>query len=544
MSKYIAIDLAPDGIFVVAGSARAGHVKIEQALSWTEADGVAPPTLAGDTAKQIGEQLRDKLKAAGVANAPVLISVGRGRVILKELRYPAVPATEEPALVRFQAMKELSDATDEVVLDYAPLSNGATDGERRSMAVVIRKELFAAIQQMCAAANLKLLAATPRPYAIAAGLARAFASGAVPPPESKADAVAALILGPAGGEFTVARGGEVTFTRDVPGPVATSEPMLLGEVRRNLTMYAGSTPGHPVQGLYVAEAAGGWAGRLRAALGLPVHAYDPLSGSAPDVPEPLRGRFAGAAGLLAAKSAGAIPINFAAPRQPVIEKDPKQKQLLIAAVAVAMFLLAVSVYGFLTLSAADSKLTMLQEEKSDLENQVKKLEPDAKRLDAATKWKSRQVNWLDETFDATDRFREAAAKLGPKDKFFASRLDGHALPPDSKTGKQTSQAKLDVKVAASSLAPVNAFFEAMKGESKYYTGARITYGLAVQGDSSSKEYTIGVAGVKGRTPDQYTRFPNFVPPNRKYYPPSKSTTAVREDSLPKDDPDAEDEDAG
>ena len=82
----------------------------------------------------------------------------------------------------------------------------------------------------------------------------------------------------------------------------------------------------------------------------------------------------------------------------------------------------------------------------------------------------------------------------------------------------------------------------MKGESKYYSGARITYGLAVQGDTSSKEYTIGVAGVKGRTPDQYTRCPDFAPPNRKYYPPSKSTTAVREGSLPKDDPDAEGED--
>ena len=90
--------------------------------------------------------------------------------------------------------------------------------------------------------------------------------GAAPGPELKSEAVAALLLGPAGGEFTVTRTGDVTFTRAEPGPVASSEPMLLGEVRRNLTMYAGSAPGHPVQGLNVAEAAGGWAGRLRAAL--------------------------------------------------------------------------------------------------------------------------------------------------------------------------------------------------------------------------------------------------------------------------------------
>ena len=185
MSKFIAIDLAPDGIYVVAGSARGGHAKVEHALSWTEADGAAPPQLSRETARQIGEQLRDKLKAAGIPNAPVLVSVARGRVILKELRYPAVPPTEEPAVVRFQAMKELSDSPEDVVLDYAPLSNGSPEGERRSMAVVIRKELFSAIQQMCAAANVRLAAVTPRPYAIAAGLNRAFATGAVPRPNRR-----------------------------------------------------------------------------------------------------------------------------------------------------------------------------------------------------------------------------------------------------------------------------------------------------------------------------------------------------------------------
>src|SRR5262249_43999278 len=150
----------PEGIFVVAGSTRGSQAKVEQALSWTDADGEAPPPFSSETAKRIGEQLRDKLRAAGIAPAPVLVSIGRGRVILKELRYPAVPPTEEPAVVRFQAMKELSDAPDDVIIDYTPLSNGAPEGERRSMAVVVRKELFGAIQQMCAAANLRLAAVT------------------------------------------------------------------------------------------------------------------------------------------------------------------------------------------------------------------------------------------------------------------------------------------------------------------------------------------------------------------------------------------------
>jgi hypothetical protein len=543
VSKYIAIDLTPGSIFVVAGSARTGHVKIEQALSWTEADGEAPPALTADTAKRIGETLRDKLKAAGIANAPVLVSVGRGRVILKELRYPVVPAAEEPAIVRFQAMKELSDAADDMVLDYSPLSNGAAEGERRSMAVVIRKELFGAIQQMCVAANLKLAAVTPRPYAIAAGLTRAFASGAVPPPESRTEAVAALLLGPAGGEFTVTRGGEVIFTRDVPGPVASSEPMLLGEVRRNLTMYAGAAPGHPVHGLYVAEASGSWAGRLRAALGLPVHAYDPLNGSVPEIAEALRGRFAGAAGLLAAKAAGAFPINFAAPRQPVVTKDPKRKQLVVAALAVVFFLLCLSAYGYLALSSAENRLTTLQAEKSDLENRVKLLEPDAKRLDAASKWKARGVNWLDELFDNTDRFREAAEKLRPTDKFYATSFEGHAIPPDTKTGKQTSQAKMQIHIGANHKGGPEAFYQLVRGESKYYSGTLITYGLAVQGDPSAKDHTVSTL-VKSRTPDQYTRYPSFAPLVRENYLPGKGSGTRKETTRPKDKPDAEDEDDG
>jgi hypothetical protein len=397
------------------------------------------------------------------------------------------------------------------------------------MAVVIRKELYGAIQQMCAAANLRLVAVTPRPYAIAAGLMRAFAAGAVPGPELKSEAVAALLLGPAGGEFTVARAGDVTFTRDVPGPVATSEPMLLGEVRRNLTMYAGSAPGHSVQGLYVAEAAGGWAGRLRAALGIPVHAYDPLNGGAPEVPEPLRGRFAGAAGLLHAKAAESIPINFAAPRQPIVTKDPNQARLIVAALAAVLLLAVGGFYGYLKLSAADDNLTNLQRRKTDLEKETKALEPDAKRLDAATKWKARQVNWLDEIFDATDRFREASAKLRANQRMSASLFKGSALPPDSKTGKQLSQAKVDLKVSSTAIEPVNAIVDSMRQrESKYYVGADKTYGSSTQGDYSSKDYTIS-ARVNGRPSDEYTRFPVFVPPVRKYYPPTK---AMMRDSAP------------
>ncbi len=517
MSKYIAIDLAPEGVFVVAGTARGGQVKVEQAISWTDADGEAPPLLTADTAKRIGEQLRERLRAAGIGQVPALVSVGRGRVILKELRYPAVPPTDEPALVKFQAMKELSDSPEDVVLDYTPLSNGTPEGERRSMAVVIRKELYAAIQQMCVSANLKLAAVTPRPYAIAAGLSRAFATRAVEPPEAKSDAVATLVLGSAGGEFTVVRNGEVTFSSDVPGPVATSEPMLLGDIRRKLTMYAGTAPGHPVQSLYVAESAGGWASRLRAALGLPVSAYDPLNGSVPDVPETLRGRFAGAVGLLAAKAADAVPINFVTPRQPRVAKDPKKAQMLIGAAAVLLLLLGGGIYGYVALSAADDNFGRLQMQKTSLEEDIKRMEPDSKRLEAARKWQSRRVNWLDEMY-------ETSTRLPTSDKFFVSSFEGKPGPIDQKGNQPSGQGVLTLKATSRSLETVAGIAEALHREPKFYSGISTTTGGFAREDSQAKEYTV-LTRVNGRTPDQFTTMATFKPPSRANYPPKNGAAA-------------------
>ena len=95
-------------------------------------------------------------------------------------------------------MKEIAENADEIVLDYAPIVEGGADptAERRAMAVVVRKDFFGAVQTMVAAAGLKLVAVSPRPYAVAAGLAQALATGlwpsldVLPPAERAATGVA------------------------------------------------------------------------------------------------------------------------------------------------------------------------------------------------------------------------------------------------------------------------------------------------------------------------------------------------------------------
>jgi hypothetical protein len=517
LSRYLAIDIEAQGLFVVAGHARAGR-HVEHALAWVPGDDHGPPPLTPDTAKAVGEQLRDRLKAAGVAAAPVLVAVGRDKVILKELRHPPVPPAEEAAVVRFQALKEITESADDVVIDYVPLGTGAADplAERRAMAVVVRKDVFNAVQTMCAAAGLKLAGVSPRPYAVAAGLGLALASGAAHHPSATTDAVAVLTLGPQGGEFTVVRGGQVGFTRSIPAPVLANDALLVGEVRRNLTVYGSQSPDHPIREVYVAEPEdllGGWASRLRAGLSVPVYAFDPLGAEAAAVPPALRGRFAGAAGLLAGQAADALPINFAAPRQALVAVNPHRRQIALAALAAAVLVVGGAAFGFFLVSAADRDLAARQAEKASLEKELADAEPNRKRLEAADAWAGREVNYLDELFDMTDRFPAG-------DQLRAVEFKGTAIPPNIKTGKQDHQANFELKVGAKKAEAASNLATAIErdnvGGKKYYVGTQnTTGGLDTHPGVQHNQLFTLTTKVNRRPPAEYTDAPAFSPPPRR-----------------------------
>jgi hypothetical protein len=500
--NFIALDLDSQGLYAVAGAAR-GTPKVTHALAWTGDE--PPPPLTAETAKSIGEQLRDRLKDAGVAPAPVLVTVGRDRIILKELRYPPVPAVDEPAVVRFQALKEMSESPDDIVLDYTPL--GETAEERRSMAVVIRRDLFTSIQAMCAAAGLKLAGVTPRPYAIAAGLGRAL-SGAHENPD---EAVGALILGPAGGEFTVVRRGAVTFTLAIPAPVIASQQMLVAQVRRNLVVYAGQHPGHPVRALFVSEVDGEWVPRLAAAVGVPVHGYDPLAGALPGVPDEVRGRFAGAVGLLAGRAADALPINFASPRQPQTAKDPAKRKLAFVGLAALLFLFVAGAGGMWWVAQGDDRIADLTRQRDELKDRVGKGGPDANRLKAIDGWQKREVVWLDELHDL-------AKRMPADDSVRVSSFVATPLPV-GKDGKQEAQARLELKLASTNTASATALETAIVRDNttpnKFYVGTFHTGGgIGPLSTGKHNQMVTIITKVNRRDPGQFEPTPMFAPVKR------------------------------
>jgi hypothetical protein len=390
LARFLALDWDQQQLHVVAGDVRGGAVTFRRAALWREE---RSPDPAG--AEELGRLLRQRLKEAGIGAAPVLACVGRDRVVLKEVRYPAVPEAEEPAIVRFQALKELTDPADEVVLDYAPV--GESNGERRAVVLVLRRDLLAAYQKLCQAAGLKLAGLTPRPF----GLAAAAAAPVVP-----ADVPAALVAAGEGwAEFCVVRGGTILLARPL-----TPGTGLAAEVRRNLAVFAGHAASARVEAVYVAGTANSpLTRRLADALDLTVHAFDPFGGATGDMlPAGERGSFAGAAGLLLAEAQPrGLAVNFVQPRQPAPPQRVNPR--LVAAVAAAALLVIGGgvALGRSFLDARSRENEALAAERSAVDTQLAAARESLRHLQALDAWEG--PVWLDELYDLAARVKDVDA---------------------------------------------------------------------------------------------------------------------------------------
>ncbi len=401
MSRYIAIDVDAAGLFVAAGFAKGNSVRVEQALPLTD----DPRPLTADTAPELARRLKEVLAASRTPAAPVLLCVGRDRVVIKDVRHPKTGPAEEPAVVRFQAQRDLAEAADTLHLDYVPLPAPAGADDKRATAVFVKRDLYNAARTMCELAGLKLAGFTPRPYATAAAVRRAVAAGTVTPPETPAAPVGVLSLWDGGGEFVVYHGEHMVFSRSVSGMALQSETGLVGEAKRSLAAFASQSPRERLDALYLCEghAGGSFAARLQQSLPVPVHPFDPLAGSsaADAVPTHLRGRFASAVGLLAARGHGPLPINFVTPRQPRAEPS-KSRSWVIVGLLFALLVAAGAGGGLFFLhTGLTLRLAKANADKKMAEEQIAVEKKNLNRLKAVDDFRKRDVNWLDTLYDIT-----------------------------------------------------------------------------------------------------------------------------------------------
>jgi hypothetical protein len=505
LARYLAIDGDHAPMHVAAASVSRGSVKVEKAITWIEAQ---PITSAN--AAEMGKRLKERLKEAGFAPAPVLVCIGRDRVIVKEVKYPPTPPADEPAVVRFQASKELTESPDEVVIDYFPLPAADANGERRAAVVVVRRDVVQAYQALCAAAGLRLSAITPRPVATVAALQRAIATGAVNPVESLSAAVAVLTRGERWAELSIARGGQVVFTRTLSGPALTSETALLGELRRNLTVYAGQNPQNQVQALYVAEAdsPGGWSGRVRAGLSVPVYAFDPLAGVPSDTTPEHRGAFAGLSGMFALfAQAAEVPINFAAPREPKPPKDPNKRLVALAAPIMVLLLGAGIGWGIMLRMDKEKEIARLINEKTSLDQDLAKYEEDSKRIKALDDWIGRGVVLEDEIYDLVCRFPDPAGTR-------LQTLTINAREPE-KNAKTRYVSHIEMKVETEDGKAIDRMLSEMVKDRHYRVDPKEPKGASGFGSTRFNQVFMVRADVEHRSPKEYIRTLNVSPPPRR-----------------------------
>jgi Tfp pilus assembly PilM family ATPase len=431
LPRFLAIDWEQQHLHVVQAGTVRGGIRVEQALTWT-----FPETLNPASAESLGKKLREALREANVPTAPVLACVGRECVILKELRYPAVPASEEPAIVRFQASKELTESLEDVIIDFTPMGNGSDTGERHALAVIVRKEVVSSLQGLCRGLGMKLLAVTPRPSAVIGALERSR------PKQAPLGTVEALLtMGSRWADLGILRGQTLLFARSL-----ALGPGLAAEVKRSLTVFNAGADSD-VHSLFVASDGDETVlcGKLHDLLGLPVQQIDSfLPGDGIQIDKARRGRFTAAIGLLQRWADNPeLGINFVSPKEPKPATDPRQRQKIFAGVMAAVVLLFVFIFGFVMLERKAGRQAELEAELKDLNGQFTGMAQEAANINALKDWDNTSISWLDELYDLTARFpnqkgfRLTSLTASPltkktvKDKYVASAtLNGVAPAAD------------------------------------------------------------------------------------------------------------------
>lgn len=505
MARFLALDADLSVVHVLTGQVKGGHVRLER---WFQID-VGNP-LSVSSAEDIGRTLRSRLKEEKIAPAPLLGVLGRDRVVLKELRIPAVAPHEEPPLVRFQALKELAEAGDDVVLDYVPIGPMSPEG-RRVQVFSARKELIKAFQRLAEAAGLNLQAVIPRPFALLAGWYQTVQSGLVPAPESPEAPIALLALADKWGEFLIVRKGAMAMSRSLAGPALVSDSALLGEIRRNLALDSNQNPNDPIRALYLAEAdtLGGRRERLQNSFAFPVYAYEPSVGIA--VPEGLGGTMAGLVGLLALQAKPDTAPNFIKPRQPKPPADPAKRLLTLAASFTAVCFLAFVMYAVYQVRIRTQQVELLAADAARYEEMVRALDPDWKKFKALEEWAATDVNWLDELYEMTARMKDTenvrlkSITVTPLDDRTTTRKPSATKPESAKQNAIYAFTMTIVGLAKAERA-VNALMAEMVAEGLYRVYAKTTKGLPprLAATGFDQEFTTKVE-VQKRQPEQYTR---------------------------------------
>jgi hypothetical protein len=330
-----------------------------------------------------------------------VVALGRDRIILKDIRYPAVSAAEEPAVIRFQAARELTDASDDLIIDYCPMGDPIANGQKRALVVIGRRDLIGAYQTIAKTAGLKLQAITPRSFGLVACLNRLAGTSVLTPTYSADEAAAVVSVSENWAEFCIVQRDSLVFSR-----FYSTSDALAGEIRRNLMVYAGQAPQYPLHSVYLAGDQAEIFAQLQTTPGVTVHRLDPFAGEdRPELPTQGRGAFAGCVGLLHGQAGKTpLPVNLVQPRQFKSDKPSDRRRLVFAGALAATVLLGGIAICWVKLKQADNDVADQVEANEKLDKELARLEDDEKRIKTLSEWENGNIVWPDELAEVSNRF--------------------------------------------------------------------------------------------------------------------------------------------
>ncbi len=419
MPPLLAIEWDETQARVAVASQHGGRMVVQQAFSvalqssqMTEEEHATP----------IGRQIATALRRRGIGRADALVAVGRGRIELRQLSLPPAPEEELPELVRFQAMREFNELTDEWLLDFVPVGE-PTDASQEILAAAIDPQLVGQIKEACRTAGLEPQRLVLRPCAAAALLGTAA--------DSQEDRVRMLVdLLPGEVDLTVMAGSRVAFLRTTRLAVDVPEKRaLVMEIRRTMAAAQNQLGGRRVESILLCgtgEEQVAQAKALGAALHTATELFDPFSvvevaprlrGALPETP----GRFAALLGMLATEAENRQhAVDFLHPRQPP-QQASRRHWYIAAAVAVVLLM-----FGFLVVRRLQQ--SHLAAEIAGIEKQLpewEKKERKARSLQTAAakikQWTASDVVWL-------DQLAELSVNAPPARDVMATEMLFNALP--------------------------------------------------------------------------------------------------------------------
>lgn len=397
MASLLIIDWDQQQLHLLSVRSQRKGMQAEWAADWEMGE-----DLTARTGEAIGKRLREFLKAEQIGAAAVIVSIGREKVILKDIRFPPVSASEEQALVRFQATKDVTDSPDSLEIDHV-VRPGTGSGDRQALAVLCRKDILNAVRGLCRGAGLKLLGVAPRPFGAPYALQRTLEAGGGAFPGTVVQGV--LTVGKRWVELCLFRGHELLLARSLP-----AGPVLVGEVKRSLAVYAAQNAADPQLAgpatLYVFGNGQAPITALAQALPCPVESVSPLTIADAVAPrDEEQGCLAGAVGLAQRWSlARSLPVNLAVAKKVQVAVSPTRKRYVLYG-AVAGLMLAFGIGAmYMTLSKRKTEVAKLNKEKQDVEDDLKRYAQDRVDIEGLKEWDQFAIPWLDELYDLTARF--------------------------------------------------------------------------------------------------------------------------------------------